>query len=196
MTEKNDKPSNNLNLSEYKRRRLASDITSVHAALVTNMPVKKIPEHIFVNEILPYYCGEATSLELPKLVAAAAGGPFLEFDVVGSAGETLFRAPALLERAMFDFKEAIRGPSVENIFLTAMMLNNRSPKEAENFIENSLTKKGFAKGAAEIYEKTIARRNEILKRYGKTVNGSKGVVSTPGTNHGSTTKPELEYDDN
>lgn len=177
---------------DLHRRTLGGIAQRAYQALVVSYPVAKIPESTFVNEILPYYCGEAINLELPKLIAAAAGGPFNEYDVVSAKGEVLFRAPPLLERRMFDFKEAANGLPMESIFQTAQLLMNRSPVQAEAFITEHLTRKGFSKNATEIFKEVIARRDAILERYGKTVTGS---VSTAGGNPSSGNKQEFSPDD-
>lgn len=177
---------------DQKKSLLARRVEFIHNALVVNVPVKRIPEGTFVRDILPYYCGEATSPDLPVLVAAAAGGPFHEFDVVNDQGEVLFRAPALLERSMFDFKEFGKGLSAESIFQTAGMLNNRSPRQAAAFIQEQLTGRGLSKNAGEIYRRLIERRNDILRRYGKEIPGDK---TTGSTNHSSDKDPGIDYEE-
>lgn len=178
---------------EGRKKMLSQKSQMFHQALVVNAPVRKIPESTFVNEILPYYSGESTNADLPVLVAAAAGGPFLEFDVVDAAGNVLFRAPALLEREMFDFKQFAKGHSAANVFATAQMLANRSPRQAAAFIEEQLTNRGLSEKAAEVYKRLIERRNAILARYGKSVPGSNSTESA-NTNGEGKAKPEIDYD--
>lgn len=181
-------------VQEYAKRKNASNIARIHQALCT-VEIKKIPESVFINEILPYYSGTATNLELPKLVAAAAGGPFSEFDVVDSDGVVLFRAPALLERSMFSYKSFAKndGASIEGIFAAAAMINNRSPREAEQFLDNQLRGRGYSEKAGEIYVEILRRRNEILKRYGvEPPKGQPGPVDTKSSN--SPDKPD-EFDE-
>ena len=178
---------------EGRKRMLSQKSQMFHQALVVNAPVRKIPESTFVNEILPYYSGESTNADLPVLVAAAAGGPFLEFDVVDATGTVLFRAPALLERDMFDFKQFAKGQSAANVFATAQLLSNRSPRQAAAFIQEQLTNRGFSENAAKVYHRLIERRNAILARYGKSVPGGNSTESTNSSGEGKA-KPEIDYE--
>lgn len=183
------------NQIEARKKLLVQKSQMFHEALVVNAPVKKIPESTFINEILPYYCGEATNTDLPVLVAGAAGGPFHEFDVVDASGNVLFRAPALLEREMFDFRQFSKGQSAANIFATAQLLNNRSPHEAAAFIQQQLTNRGLSSKAGEIYKRLIERRNAILARYGKAVPGGKSTDTTNVSGGAGKPKPEIDYED-
>lgn len=190
MNEKNP-----LNLPEFKIKKLARDITNVHDLLVVKRQLRKVPEQTFINEILPFYAGEATSEDTPLLVAAAAGGPFLEFEVIDQTGNVLFVAPPLLARQMFSTKEYMRDTPLEAVFITAGQLANRSPRQAEHFINERLTKKNFSSQAAGVYSEVVKRRDEILARYGRVHVDKVGKVSTPGSNSDSSSKPEIELDD-
>lgn len=183
---------NRMSPQDMRLRTLGGVAQRAYKALVVDQRVEKIPESTFVSEILPYYCGEAINLDLPKLIAAAAGGPFNEYDVVSASGEVLFRAPPLLERRMFDFKEAAKGLPMESIFQTAQMLMNRSPAQAEAFISEHLTLKGFSKNATAIFLDVIARRDAILERYGKKI---AGTVSTATGKSVSGNKQEFDPND-
>lgn len=186
---------NPLGLPEFKVKKLARDITNIHDALVVKRQLRKVPEQTFINEILPFYAGEVTSEECPLLVAGAAGGPFLEFEVVDPVGNVLFVAPPLLERNMFSTKEYMHSTPLEAVFLTAGQLANRSPRQAEYFINQQLTKKSFSSKAAQVYSGVIQRRNEILARYGKVHVDDLGKKTTFSPNSDSTSKPEIELDD-
>lgn len=180
-------------LSEYKRGKLAGDITNIHKALVMDVEVKKIPESTFVKEILPIITGEVVSAEFPLLMAAVAGTPFSEVDVVNDAGEIIFRMPALLERNIISHEEASRRGSIASMLITAEMLSNQSPVRAERYLEHEFNGRGIAKNRNEIIAQRNARWNTILERYGKTlkddgsVHGSEAVAQTA-------EKPQLDFE--
>lgn len=186
----------NTGISGYKNTKLASDITNIHRALVVDVEVKKIPESTFVKEILPVLSGEVISTDFPLLMAAVAGTPFSEVDIINEAGEVLFRMPALLERNIISHEEASKRGSLLSMMVTAEMIMNQSPIRAEKYLEHELNGRGIAKNRDEIINQRQQRWNDILARYGKALN-SDGTVRETGapTSESSKDKPELDFKD-
>lgn len=171
-----------------RQNRVAAKITHIHNALVKSAPLAKVLEATFVNEILPYYAGTSTDPNIQSKIAALAGSPFLEYEVVDASGEVLFVAPPLLEREMYEFKNFGKDITASGIFQTAALLANRSPRQAEAFINQQLNRRGLTDKAHELTQKFIKRRDEILARYGLAPSENKVSSSDP-----EKEKPTLDY---
>lgn len=189
-------------LQGFRESKLASDISNIHQALVVDVEVKKIPESTFVKEILPILTGEVVSADFPLLMAAVAGTPFSEVDVVDSAGETLFRLPSLLERNIVSHEEASKRGSLNSMLITAEMLSKQSPIRAENYLAHEFNGRGIAKNRDELYKARHERLNAIMARYGYLLNPDgtvvKGAASAPGktpSQPGEQKRPQLDLDD-
>lgn len=185
-------------LQAFKEQRLADDITRIHQALVVNTEVKTIPENTFVKEILPILTGEVVSADFPLLMAAVAGSPFSEVDVINDAGETIFRMPSLLERNIINHTESSKRGSLASVFITVEQLARNSPKRADHYLEHEFAGRGIASNINEIHDKRQARWNDILLRYGKTLQKDGSVVDAgvvPKTSNKTIkNKPELDFD--
>lgn len=182
-------------LQGFKERKLASDIESIHKALVVDAEVKKIPEGTFVKEILPILTGDVVSTEFPLLMAAVAGNPFSEVDVVDAEGNTLFRMPALLERNIFSRIQAERRGSLQSMLITVAMLSHQSPKRAEMYLEHEFHGRGIAQNRDEIIKTRQARWNVILARYGKALKLDGTVVDGDAATSAKEQKdkPQLDF---
>jgi hypothetical protein len=200
----NNAPKASTGMQKFRDEKLASDITNIHRALVLDVEVKQVPEATFVKEILPILTGEVVSAEFPLLMAAVAGTPFSEFDVISEAGEVLFRMPALLERNIISHEEAERRGSMSSMLITAEMLSKQSPRRAENYLQHEFNGRGIAKNRDELYKARHERLNAIMARYGWVLhpNGTveSGAPTTPGpTGSGNSSavkaKPQLDFDD-
>lgn len=199
MTDNKETPAGQLatqkgSMDSFKNQKLASDITNIYKALVVDVDVKKIPESTFVKEILPVLTGEVISTEFPLLMAAVAGTPFSEVDVVDDAGNILFRMPALLERNIISHEEASKRGSLASMLITAEMMIRQSPRRAQSYLEHELDGRGIAKNRDEIINQRQARWNHILAHYGKTLTATGDVTegaSAPAADKG---KPQLDFD--
>ena len=180
---------NENSLGDFKNNKLANDILNIHQALVGDIEVKRIPESTFVKEILPVLSGEVISTEFPLLMAAVAGTPFSEVDVVNDAGEVLFRMPALLERNIISHEEASKRGSMASMMITAEMLGKQSPIRAEKYLEHEFNGRGIAKNRDEIITARQTRWNTILTRYGKTTEVDGGITASANVE-----KPQLDFD--
>lgn len=199
MTDQTQKPTApppavTTNFDAFKNNKLANDITNIHKALVLDVEIKKIPESTFINEILPVLSGEVVSAEFPLLMAAVAGNPFSELDIVDDAGKILFRMPALLERNIISHEEASKRGSLANVLVTAEMLMNQSPVRAQNYLEHEFNGRGVAKNRDEIINNRQVRWNEILTRYGKTLLNDGSVKDSSQVTSENKVKPQLDFE--
>lgn len=185
---------NQVGFTDFKNSKLASDIVNIHKALVVDAEVKRIPEGTFVKEILPVLSGEAISADFPLLMAAVAGTPFSEVDVVNDAGEVLFRMPALLERNIVSHEEASKRGSMASMLITAEMLGKQSPKRAENYLAHEFDGRGIATNRDEIINQRQARWNTILARYGKSLKADGTVTDGKDSTPTNAEKPQLDFD--
>lgn len=198
----NNAPKASTGMQKFRDDKLASEITNIHRALVLDVEVKQVPEATFVKEILPILTGEVVSAEFPLLMAAVAGNPFSEFDVISEAGEILFRMPALLERNIISHEEAERRGSMSSMLITAEMLSKQSPKRAENYLQHEFNGRGIAKNRDELYKVRHERMKTIMARYGWTLKedgtvdkGAQGAITTTGSQSTEKAKPQLDFDD-
>lgn len=190
-------------LQGFRESKLAGDIANIHKALVADVEVKQIPESTFVKEILPILTGEVVSADFPLLMAAVAGTPFSEVDIVDNAGEILFRLPSLLERNIVNHEEAERRGSMASMLITAEQLAKQSPRRAQNYLDHEFNGRGIAKNRNEIYKARHERLSVILARYGHILNedGSvkQGATSVkpgdPSTPTSKKEKPQLDFED-
>ena len=156
-------------LQAFKQQRQADDITRIHQALVLDAPVKIIQESTFVKEILPILTGEVVSADFPLLMAAVAGSPFSEVDIINEAQEIIFRMPSLLERNIINHTEASKRGSLASVFITVEQLALNTPKRADHYLEHEFAGRGIASNIKEITDARRERWNAILIRYGKTL---------------------------
>lgn len=181
----------------FAREKLGREITAIHDALIVKAEVKKIPEGTFVKEILPAITGESVNSDFPLLMAAVAGSPFAEADIIDQQGNVLFRMPALLERDIISHDEASKRGSLGSMMITAGMLSHQSPRRAEIYLQHEFDGRGIAKNRDEIIKRRQERWNEILGRYGYALKEDGTVVPTgktaAGKSSSSEARPELEF---
>jgi hypothetical protein len=195
-TKADNKPGNKpTGIQAYKNNKLANDIANIHQALVVDVEVKQILEATFVQEILPILTGEVVSAEFPLLMAAVAGTPFSEVDVINEAGEVIFRMPALLERNIISHVEAEKRGSMSSMLITAEMLAKQSPARAQKYLEHEFNGRGIAANRDEIIQARQQRWTDILARYNKTLVGSTGQVTAVTAATANKDKPQLDFDD-
>lgn len=169
-----------LGYEEFLKDKTESDISSIYKALVVDLPIRKVKESVFIKEILPVLTGEATDVGFPTLVAAVAGNPFLEIDIIDNAGQTLFRMPSLLDRNIFDHRESGKRGSIGNMLVTVGQISMMSPKRAANYLAHEFTNRGIAPNANQMISSKIDRWNAIFARYGKVFMGPPSAKAVAG----------------
>src|SRR5690606_23879627 len=94
---------------------------------------------------LPIPTGEVISSDFPMLMAAVAGSPFSEVDVVDSAGEVLFRMPAPLERSVIATTTKVSDrASLGNVMITAEQNAKISPARGDAYLEFEFRDRGIS----------------------------------------------------
>lgn len=150
-----------------------SNIMDIHKAIVEDIPLKTIQEHVFVNEILPIVTGEATNTDLAVLVAAVAGNPFLELNVTDASGTVLFTMPSLFERNVISQEESNKRGSIQSMLMTLDMVRRQSPSRAAKYLAHEFTNRGIATNKAALLSDRHVRWSAICARYGKVYSNTK-----------------------
>lgn len=162
--------------ADFQKQQVGDAIVEAHRLLVKEIPVQKLPESVFLKEIMPFLCGDSASQVSPEKWIAVAGSPFSEIDIIDDAGNTLFRLPALFERNVVSHESASKRGSLVSAMITLGMLRNFSPARAEAFLKHEFDGRGIATDYRSVAQTTAARWDEIFRRYGKQINPEKGIV--------------------
>lgn len=172
------------------------DLQSIHNALVVENKLVQLPEQVFINELLPFLCGETLSQVTPAVWVSVAGTPFLEIEIIDTKGEVLFKVPALMERnAIVPDTTGFDG-SFHNVLLTAEQLKHQSPFRAKAFLEHAFKNRSIAKNVDDLAKKNLEKRIVILARYGMDINGRPISKNTKSSDFVSNTQNlNLVYDD-
>lgn len=163
-------------MQEHRKFTLKRNITDAFNAIVRDAPVNKIPESVFVNEMLPFMFDEIPDFAKndPTLQMtsakwiAAAGGPHAEFDVVNdSTGEVLFRCPAYFTREIYDIEAAKKRGRLNSMLTHAKQVSHMSPIRAHHFTAEQFTGRGVSMNREELIKTVQVRWNEIFSRYNR-----------------------------
>lgn len=168
--------------AKFKDQQISDSIEAAHKALVLDVPVQKIPESVFINEILPFLCGDTSSQLTPEKWVSIAGSPFSEIDIHDDAGNILFRLPSMLERNVISHREASQRGSLANAMITLDQMRNFSPIRAENYLRGEFHQRGISKNAMKIAVETAKRWEAIFARYGKVIDPQTGRAVDAQTN--------------
>lgn len=160
----------------FQKQQTADAITEAHRLLVKEIPVQKLPESVFLKEIMPFLCGDSASQVSPEKWIAVAGSPFSEIDIIDDAGNVQFRLPALFERNVISHDAASKRGSLVSTMITLGMVRNFSPARAEAYMRHEFDGRGIASNFTEVAQATANRWDEIFRRYGKRINAEKGIV--------------------
>ena len=95
---------------EQQRRnaKLKSIITSnenITKAFEDLSAPNKLPERIFIQSFLPFFCGETKLEQQPDVLVlwyGIAGSPSSEVEIIDNKGDTLFRVPALIDTSIIN----------------------------------------------------------------------------------------------
>ncbi len=172
---------------EQIRQKAEEAIEDSYNALVRNVIYNKLPEDIFVNKFLPYFCGEKTLNETDDPIMALwigiAGTPTLPVTIINAAGEPLYNVPALFSTNIINTLDP-NSKSFKDIVNNYLIRRENMPMMANGFLAGALEEKSKSLINTKEDPETIAQWEMIFNRYGK--GGAK-----------ITTKPadELDADD-
>lgn len=156
----------------------------IFEALVVKDTLAKLPEYLFVQNFLPYFCGELDISKNDEVIPywyAIAGSPTKEVEIIDESGKSLFVVPSLTDTSIIDpSKEKGRINFAEIVHL-AKLYSNQSPVAGENFINTQLADKFYKLTAkSKVFGDNEKRWLDIFVRYGKIkeLSGTDATVDT------------------
>lgn len=140
-------------------------------SLVTNAPVSKLPESLFVQNFLPYFCGERNIAENEDVLPywfSIAGSASAEVEIIDNNGEPLFRVPAIADTSIIDPKKNRGDNNLAEVVYMSKLYTNQTPIAGENYLNEKLAKQ-FEKLVAksDVFGTNEQRWKEIFIRYNK-----------------------------
>jgi hypothetical protein len=146
------------------QKELEDSINQGFKALVSDIPVAKLPEEIFSKHFLPYFSGEKTPTQDKPVFAewiSVAGTPMSPVDIIDKNNEVLFRVPPMFDTGMMT---QLQGRTMREIFKQYELYNNNLPQVANNFLTKALTAKSEGYDSVSL-TKAQEEWNSILQRY-------------------------------
>lgn len=129
---------------------------------------RTIPEAVFVNDFLPYFCGDIPITEqVMSTWYLISNNGFSEVDVIGDMGKVAGTVPAILDRP-----ESVSSNAEEKRSITYMLqefnsMSTVAPRRAEQDLRDSLISK-FPNETEESLA-TKAKWESLLNVYGKSL---------------------------
>lgn len=196
-------------ISKNKENDLRSMINEVHSALEsisTNMRTR-IREDFFVNELLPFACGERGSdndlSEFRKRFIDIVAHPNTSVDVISTEGVVLFTLPPLVNTNFIQPNLEGTDVSYGEIVKYGALLGNQTPYAQTNYIVSALGGKGDELVSQEDIYGTNENQSiwiQIFKRYGKTnalnkiISNGRGSADISSNSVTPAPVDELDYD--
>lgn len=128
----------------------------------------QLPEHVFVNNFLPYFSGqvkEDKNLPVTTTWIAIAGTPMNPVDIVDETGEVLYTVPPLMSSNFLRTNENLRGKSFNEIFTRARNQANRLPVLGDRVLAEEASQKLNKMDVKPSIEE-YSNWNNIYERYG------------------------------
>lgn len=136
-----------------------------------NKEINKLPESIFVQVFLPFFCGEKSINDEKDILVkwvSIAGSPTKEVQIIDDNGDDLFVVPALMDSTIIDIKNDSQGQTFLSIIANYELHKNQLPVVGENYLKNSIDEKmkTLTKDST-AHESNEKSWNEIFIRYNK-----------------------------
>lgn len=131
----------------------------------------KLPESVFINSFLPYFCGEKKITEDETIIPtwiAIAGSPTKEVEIVDSQGLVLFNVPPMADTTVIDALNKNKGQRMNDIIGQYILRREVTPMLGTNYLNEVLDER-ITKLTTEStsFVKNEKRWQEIFIRYGK-----------------------------
>lgn len=131
----------------------------------------QLPETVFKQSFLPYFCGEKSIDDGSNILATwigIAGSPMKEVLVVNDAGQPLFRVPPMSDTGIIDPTNIKKGRPFREILTLYGLKMHQTPMAAENYLASELPNRLEALRANSVtFSDNETRWHEIFARYGK-----------------------------
>ncbi len=159
------------NMQQLKVEHMEKTAKTIFDALLTpdTSEVNNLPEEVFVEGFLPYFCGEKKIQDNKNFITVwvgIAGSPSREVAITDRNNKELFRVPAMFSTRNVPTDSDNR---LNNLFEECMVQGSQLPILAERFMNEIVENKSaeYTKDAA-VIETEEQRWQQILSRYGKT----------------------------
>lgn len=139
--------------------------------LITNADVNKLPETLFVENFLPFFCGEREIGDnkdfLPYWISIA-GSPTAEVQIIDGAGYELYRVPPIADTTIIEPAKRKGNVNFGEIVALTKLHSNVTPAKGENYLNKQLADKFFKlTSQSTIFSENEKRWISIFERYGK-----------------------------
>ena len=120
------------------------DSIDYHYNQLVEKPSKELaslPENIFVQYFLPFFCGEKAIEKDNDVIArwiAVAGNPNKEVNIIDDDDQIIFTVPALVDSTFIDFKNLNKGQPFKNIIANYELHKSQLPIVGENYLRNTI----------------------------------------------------------
>lgn len=150
---------------------------TIFDGLVTKYEREKnvLPEHIFISDFLPYFCGERKIDDNPQVIpmwCTVAGNPSNEVTILSASGDKLYDVPPLMDSSVFNptynHRRSDRQESIDDISAQADLLSQSLPERGERFFNEAFYHRVHMLKNKQFDNTEISQRwLGIFKRYGK-----------------------------
>ena len=134
-------------------------------------PNRTLPEEIFVNTFLPFFCGEEKVDSNNNTIAkwiSIAGTPMSEVTITDNAGQPIFTVPSLFDTSIIDVVKKDMRMGLKEIVANKEVHSRNIAAAGEKYVVEALDKKASAIIQPSTQVSTNAERwNQIFTRYGK-----------------------------
>lgn len=176
---------------------LVKDSIDLNYKLLVEDPAKELnqlPENIFVNYFLPFFCGERSFNDNPELLATwigIAGNPTKEVQIIDQSGKTLFNVPSVVDTSFIDVNNERRGQPFFSIIANYELHKNQLPVVGENYLKNTMEQRydTLTKDSS-THAVNEKRWTDIFVRYDKV----KAKVTTEQVRSDKLSDDEISYD--
>lgn len=153
-----------------------------------------LPEEIFVQSFLPYFCGERDITLEPKVLPSwisVAGSPTKAVQIIDSDNNPLFVVPPIADSTDIDVLNKQQGQAFINILKNYWMHKDHIPVIGENYIVKAMNNRFESlKKTSENHTEYEKQWEEIFSRYGK----SKKDAEVNKVDDGKLDPDEFEYE--
>ena len=139
----------------------------------SEIPNRRLPEHIFVKNFLPVFIGYKSIEDYPDFVStwiSVAGSPTAQLDIIDHTGTVVFTVPSLFDVSHLNPNANKDNMDFKQIIALSTLYSNISPAQGQNFLQNKLHDRLEAlKTKSENFTDYEKKWLFIFKRYEKLI---------------------------
>lgn len=188
-------------VNNFTNRQLVSKIDKTFDDLVLapSKEINSLPENIFVNYFLPFFCGEKTQQDRPTIFAewiSIAGSPVKDVRIIDAQNKELFVVPGLMDSTVIDKFNEKDGASLYKIFTNYELHKAHLPVLGERYLADTLqTKIPELTKKSDTFQSDKERWNYIFQKYNKIKQTDNSAVSTSQQNNNDDDELIISDDD-